>query len=82
MTEEHGHELGPTGKSLGPDLSAVLLDQGGELGAREVMQQLTEQAGYSYHGLALSWSRYCWLFAEPHYHAEMRASRLDHLAGF
>ncbi|MFH1060662.1 MAG: hypothetical protein V1797_18530 [Pseudomonadota bacterium] len=80
MAEEHGHELGPTGESLGPDLGAVQLDQGGELGAGEVMQQLTEQAGYSFHGLALSWSRYCLLFAEPHYHAEMMVSRFDHLA--
>ncbi|CAO0822702.1 hypothetical protein DFAR_3240015 [Desulfarculales bacterium] len=72
VTEDHGPELGPTRKSLDPGLGTVLLGQGSELSAEKVMQQLTEQAGYSCHSFALFWSQDCWLLAEPHHYAGMR----------
>jgi len=42
LTEQHGDELGPAGKTLGGTLSGVLLYEGGELGSGKVLEQLIE----------------------------------------
>jgi hypothetical protein len=44
LAEQHGHELRPAGKALGGTLGAVLLHEGGKLGAWKVLKQLIEQA--------------------------------------
>jgi hypothetical protein len=48
LAKEHGYELCPAAKSLGSALSAVFLNQGGELGTRKMLEQLIEQAGSLY----------------------------------
>jgi hypothetical protein len=53
LAEQHGHELRPAGKALGGTLGIVLLDECGELGAREMLEQLIEQARNLYDCLAL-----------------------------
>jgi len=53
LTEQHGDQLGPAGKALGGALGGVLFDQCGELGARKMLKQLIEEAGYVYDCLAL-----------------------------
>src|SRR5215469_15232239 len=50
MTEQHGHELAPTTEPTGVPLSSVLNDGPLKLGAGKQLQQLAENAGYSYHG--------------------------------
>jgi hypothetical protein len=42
LTEQHGDELRPAGKPFGVTLSGVLLDECGELGSGEVLEQLIE----------------------------------------
>ncbi|CAO0821766.1 hypothetical protein DFAR_2620013 [Desulfarculales bacterium] len=59
MIEEHGHELNLTGDPLVLTAAPCFLTKVANSLRGKLMQQLTEQAGYSYHGLALSWSRYC-----------------------
>ena len=58
LTEQHGDELGPAGEALGGTLGGVLLDQCGELGAGEVLEQLIEQAGDLYDWIALLWAAF------------------------
>jgi hypothetical protein len=41
--------VGPRGEALGAALGARLLDQGVEHVARDLLQELTEEAGDSYH---------------------------------
>jgi hypothetical protein len=53
LTEQHGDELRPAGKSLGRMLGGVLLYQRGELGAGKVLEQLIKQACRLYDCLAL-----------------------------
>jgi hypothetical protein len=48
LAKEHGYELRPAGKSLGGVLSAVFLNQSGELGTGKMLEQLIEQAGSLY----------------------------------
>ena len=57
LAKEHGDELRPAGKSLGCAFSAVLLDQGRELGARKMLEQLIEEAGSLYDCLGPSCGR-------------------------
>mgnify|MGYP006869416406 CR=1 FL=1 len=45
LAKEHGHELGPAGEAFGGAFGAVFLDESGELGAGEVVEQLIEEAG-------------------------------------
>jgi len=42
LTEQHGDELRPAGKTLGVTLSGVLLYECRELGSGKVMEQLIE----------------------------------------
>jgi len=42
LTEQHGDELGPAGKTLGGTLSGVLLYECGELSSGKVLEQLIE----------------------------------------
>jgi hypothetical protein len=42
LTEQHGDELRPAGKTFGGTLSGVLLYECGELGAGKVLEQLIE----------------------------------------
>jgi hypothetical protein len=58
LTEQHGDELGPAGKALGGTLGGVLLDQCGELGTGEVLEQLIEQARGLYDWVALLWAAF------------------------
>jgi hypothetical protein len=58
LTEEHGDELRPAGKAFGVTLSAVLLYQGGELGAGKVLEQLIKQARDLYDWVALLWAAF------------------------
>ena len=58
MTEQHGDELRPTGKTLGVTLSGVLLYESGELGAGKVLEQLIEQARELYDWVALLWAAF------------------------
>jgi hypothetical protein len=48
LAKEHGYELRPASKSLGGAFRAVFLNQSGELGAGEMLEQLIEQAGSLY----------------------------------
>jgi hypothetical protein len=48
LAKKHGDELRPAGKALGGSFGAVLLDQGGELGPRKMLEQLIEEAGSLY----------------------------------
>ncbi len=56
LTEQHGDELRPAGKALGGTLSAVLLDEGGKLRPRKMLEQLIEQARDLYDWIALLWA--------------------------
>jgi hypothetical protein len=56
LTEQHGDELLPAGKSLGVTLGGVPLHQRGKLRAREVLEQLIEQACDLYDWIALLWA--------------------------
>ena len=42
LTEQHGNELRPAGKTFGVTLSGVLLYECGELGSGKVLEQLIE----------------------------------------
>jgi hypothetical protein len=53
LTEQHRNELRPTSKALGITLGGVLLHQRGEFRAREVLEQLIEQARDLYDWIAL-----------------------------
>ncbi len=53
LAKQHGDKLGPAGEALGSALSLVPRDDGGEFGAREMLEQLIEEAGYLYDCLAL-----------------------------
>src|SRR5574340_37418 len=63
LAEQHGYELRPAGRALGGTLGVVLPNECGELGAREMLEQLIEQARNLYDCLALLvgnvW-RGCW----------------------
>ena len=50
VTKQHRHQLRPATEALGAAVGLVAGDQGGEFAARNVRQQLTEQAGCLYHG--------------------------------
>src|ERR1035437_3899248 len=58
LTEQHRDELRPAGKALGVTLSGVLLYQCGELGAGKVLEELIEEAGDLYDGIALLWAAF------------------------
>ena len=53
LAEQHRDELRPAGEPLGGMLGAMLLDECGKLGPGEMLEQLIEQAGDLYDGLAL-----------------------------
>ncbi len=53
LAKQHGYELRPAGKAFGGTLGIVLLDECGELGAWEMLEQLIEQARNLYDCLAL-----------------------------
>jgi hypothetical protein len=44
LTEQHGNELRPTGKTFGVTLGGVLLYERGEFGSGKVLEQLLEEA--------------------------------------
>jgi hypothetical protein len=44
LAEQHRHELAPAGKALGVALSLMLTDGGVEVGARDKLQNLGENA--------------------------------------
>jgi hypothetical protein len=44
LTEQHGDELRPTGKTFGVTLGGVLLYERGEFGSGKVLEQLIEEA--------------------------------------
>ena len=56
VAEQHGDELRPAGKALGGTLGGVLLDEGGKLRPRKVLEQLIEQARDLYDWIALLWA--------------------------
>ena len=56
LTEQHGDELRPTGKTLGGTLGGVFLHQCGKLSPGEVLEQLIEQARDLYDWIALLWA--------------------------
>jgi hypothetical protein len=58
LTEKHGDELRPAGKTLGGTLGGVLFHQCGELRAGKVLKQLIEQARDLYDWIALLWAAY------------------------
>lgn len=51
--EDHRDELGPASKALGGALSAVLLNECGELAPGKLLERFIEQAGCGYDCLAL-----------------------------
>jgi hypothetical protein len=53
MTEQHGNQLRPAGKSLGPPFRLMLYNEFCEIGPGKVMKQLTKQTRYLYHDHAL-----------------------------
>jgi hypothetical protein len=53
MAEQHGNQLGPAGKPLRTMLRLVFEYQLSKFGTREMMKQLTKQAGTFYHLFAL-----------------------------
>src|SRR5262249_29903026 len=53
LTEQHGDELSPAGKSFSGLLGLVFPNQGSKFVAREVMQKLIEQTRDLYHVTAL-----------------------------
>jgi hypothetical protein len=58
LTEQHGDELRPAGKSLGGTLGGVLLNECGELGSGKMLEQLIEEARYLYDWVALLWAAF------------------------
>jgi hypothetical protein len=48
LAKKHGYELRPAAKSLGGAFGTVFLNQGGELGTGEMLEQLIEKAGSLY----------------------------------
>jgi len=50
LAEHHGNELLPAGETAGVALGVVFAGEGLELEAREELQKLAENAGYSIHG--------------------------------
>ena len=56
LTEQHGNELGPAGKTLGITLGGVFLHQRGKLRPRKVLEQLIEQTRELYDWIALLWA--------------------------
>ena len=58
LTEQHGDELRPAGKTFGGTLRSVLLYECGELGSGKVLEQLIEQACYLYDCVALLWAAF------------------------
>ena len=56
FVDDNGRELRPAGKALGVTLGGVLLHQRGKLRAREVLEQLIEQACDLYDEIALLWA--------------------------
>lgn len=48
LAKEHGDELGPAGEALGGAFGVVLFHERGELGAREMLEQLIKEAGSLY----------------------------------
>jgi hypothetical protein len=58
LTEQHGDELRPAGKTFGITLSGVLFDECGELGSGKVLEQLIEQACDLYDWIALLWAAF------------------------
>jgi hypothetical protein len=63
LTEQHGHELAPTGKTAPMALRLMRLDGGFKLDARKQLQPLTENTAYSIHGGSLA--SVIWFSAEP-----------------
>jgi hypothetical protein len=58
LTEQHRDELRPAGKTLGSMLGGVLLHECGELGPREMLEQLIKQARDLYDWVALLWAAF------------------------
>jgi len=48
LAEEHGDELGPAGEALSGAFGVMLLHERGELGTREMLEQLIKEAGSLY----------------------------------
>ena len=48
LAKEHGDELGPAGEAFGGALGVMFLHQRGELGAREMLEQLIKETGGLY----------------------------------
>jgi len=53
LTKQHGHQLAPTGKTLGVAFGQVLANGGIEIVARNQFQNLRENAGYYRQGCVL-----------------------------
>jgi hypothetical protein len=58
LTEQHGDELCPAGKTFGVTLSGVLLYECAELGSGKVLEQLIEEARDLYDWIALLWAAF------------------------
>jgi len=48
LAKEHGDELGPAGEALSGAFGVMLLHELGELGTREMLEQLIKEAGSLY----------------------------------
>ena len=59
LTKQHRDELRPAGETLGLAFGVLFLYERRELAPWEVLQQLIEQAGGLYHGVALLVSLRC-----------------------
>jgi len=53
LAEEHGRQLGPAGEALGVALALMLFNQASEIVPGNLLEKLTEEAGRTYHGIAL-----------------------------
>jgi len=53
LAEHHGDELGPAGEAFDVSLGAMLANQRGEVGAGEVVKDLTKETGDVYHDFVL-----------------------------